>query len=88
MQIGLITGKGQICDPEIWLYVSFIGCGELDSPTCKIVVSFVDYGCESNIYHFLQCWNGFWDHLWLENGSQDSVLKCSVLWKDQQLHIL
>ena len=67
---------------------SFMGCDELDCPTCVIVASFVDHGYETNIYHLLQCWNGFWDLLWLENGNQDSVLKRSVLWEDQLLHIL
>ena len=84
----LYLEKGQICDPEIWLYMSFMGCGELDCPTCLIVASFVDHGYETNIYHLLQCWNGFWDLLWLENGNQDSVLKGLVLWEDQLLHIL
>jgi len=68
----LYLEKGQMCDPEFWLYMSFMGCGELDCPTCVIAASFVDHGYETNIYHLLQCWNGFWDLLWLENGNQDS----------------
>ena len=65
--------------------MSFMGCGELECPTGVIVASFVDHGYEINIYHLLQCWNGFWDLLWLENGNQDSVLKRSALWEDQLL---
>ena len=36
-----------------------MGCGELDCPTCVIVASFVDHVYETNIYHLLQCGNGF-----------------------------
>jgi len=57
-----------MCDLEIWLYMSFVECGELDSPTCIIVASSVDHGYETNIYQLLLCWKGFRD-LWLENGN-------------------
>jgi len=61
-----------MCDLEIWLYMSFVGCGEMDSPTSIIIASFVDHGYETNIYHLLLCRKGFWDLLWLENGNRDS----------------